>query len=195
VNRSEIETCVAQAKSGNREELLKIIEQYRPFIVKTTKTYRIRNYDFYDLMQIGYVALINAVSKYRTGSNSFSTYAYIAIENAYKYTARQNNRYDSEISLFSPICTTENKVLEYIDYIEALQNLEEDFLYSEKTAEIRRAISKLSPDEVELVIMVYYSKCTLYAYAEKKGISYSSALRRKKKVLEKLGMELKNKLH
>jgi RNA polymerase sporulation-specific sigma factor len=195
MNRSEIENCVAGAKNGNRDELLKIIEQYKPFIVRTTKAYRIKNYDFQDLLQIGYTALIKAVEKYKTGSNAFSTYAYTTIENALRYTARQNNRYEKEISLFAPVAAGDSRIIEYIDHIEAPVDFEEDFLYTESISEVRRAVSKLPPEEAELVNMVYYRKCSLNKYADVKGISYGSARRKKSKVLNKLGSELGSKLH
>jgi RNA polymerase sporulation-specific sigma factor len=195
VNGIEIENIVARAKTGNRDELLRIIERYKPFIIKTMRSYSLKNYEFYDLLQVGYVALINAVSKYKAGSNVFSAYAYRAIENAYRYTARQNNRYESEISLFSPVCTNGNRITEYADYIEGNEDPEEDVLNSERLSAVRGSIGRLSPEEVELVSMIYYGECSVRTYADKKGISYSGALRRKKKVLEKLGAELENKLH
>ena len=56
-------------------------------------------------------------------------------------------------------------------------------------------MSKLLPEEAELVNMVYYGKYPLNKYADAKGLSYSRARRKKSKVLNKLGLELGNKLH
>lgn len=191
MNHIEIEACVIRAKKGHHEELLKIMEQYKPFIFKTARQFNIKNYDLYDLVQIGYVALTNAVTKYRTGSSTFSTYAYNSIKNAFRYTARQNSRYDEELSLNTPLNSEISSATEFIDCIKSLDDLEEDILRTEKIMEIRRAVSKLPPDELELVIMVYYNGASIKTYAEKKGLTYLNAVRKKNKILEKLSMYIK----
>jgi DNA-directed RNA polymerase specialized sigma24 family protein len=45
-------------------------------------------------------------------------------------------------------------VTEYINCIASLENLEEDILNSEEASEMRRAVSKLPPQEMELVLML-----------------------------------------
>jgi RNA polymerase sporulation-specific sigma factor len=50
MNHYEIEASVIRAKNGNREESLKVLEQYKPFIFKTARTYNIKNYVLYDLI-------------------------------------------------------------------------------------------------------------------------------------------------
>ena len=191
MNHYEIETCVVGAKNGNKDDLLKVLEQYKPFIFKTAKTFKIKNYDIYDLEQIGYMAIINALAKYRTGSCTFSSYAYESIKNAFKYTARQNSKHEREFSLNSTVdpCST---TTEYINCIDSLENIEEDMLRSEETSEMKRAVSNLSPHELELVLMVYYKGASLKDYAEKKGISYYKASKKKDLVLCKLGSHFKN---
>jgi RNA polymerase sigma factor, sigma-70 family len=190
MNHFEIEACVIRAKNGNKEELLKILEQYKPFIFKTAKGFNINGYDIYDLVQIGYVALINAVAKYRTGSNTFSTYAYNSIKNAFRYTGRTNLKHQGDLSLNAPVNEAENNTTEFIDCIESEDNLEEDIVKLEGTREIRKAVSKLPSDEMELVIMVYYSGCSLKTYAEKTGLSYQQVTRKKKRILKKLECNL-----
>ena len=190
MNHYEIEACVMRAQKGNREELLKILEQYKPFIFKIARQYNIKNYDLYDLVQIGYVAVINAVAKYRASSNTFSSYAYVSITNEFRYTARVNSKNNNVLSLCSPVVETEGTKIEYIDCIEGPENVEEDIITSETLKEVKRAVSKLPVDELELILMVYYSGCSLKTYAEKKGLSYQLVVRKKNKILEKLGLQL-----
>jgi DNA-directed RNA polymerase specialized sigma subunit len=76
MNHYEIETCVAGAKNGNNEDLLKVLNQYKPFIFKTASKFNIKNYDIHDLEQIGYMAIMHAVAKYKTGSCTFSSYVF-----------------------------------------------------------------------------------------------------------------------
>jgi RNA polymerase sporulation-specific sigma factor len=80
MNHAEIETCVIGAQKGNQEELLKLLEQFKPFIYKTAKTFNIKNYDINDMEQVAYMSLINAVNKYKTGSFTFSSYAFNTIK-------------------------------------------------------------------------------------------------------------------
>jgi RNA polymerase sigma factor (sigma-70 family) len=193
MNHNEIEACVIRAKAGNSEDLLKILEQYKPFIFKTAKQFNIKNHDMYDLLQIGYVTLINVVVKYRTGSHTFSSYAYNAIKNAYKYTARQNSKFSNDLSLNTPVNTEGNINIEFIECIESNENLEEDIIHFEKINEVRSAVSRLPEDDIELVIMVYYSGISLKTYALKKHMSYLQAVRKKNKILEKLSEQISDK--
>jgi RNA polymerase sigma factor (sigma-70 family) len=190
VNHYEIETCVRGAKNGNEEDLLKVLKQYKPFIFKTARSFNIRNYDIYDLEQIGYMAIINALSKYRTGSSTFSSYAYESIKNAFRYTARQNSKHERELSLN---CALDPYSIgtEYINCIDSQENLEDDVLKTEEAREVKRAVSKLPPQEMELVMMVYYKGLSLKDYAEKKGMTYYQASKKKDYVLYKLSNHFK----
>lgn len=190
MNHYEIEACITRAKKGNQEELIKILEQYKPFIIKTARQFNIKNCDLYDLVQICYVTLINAVAKYRTGSNTFSTYAFNSIKNALKYTARQNSKADTELSLNTTLNSEEDGGSEFMDFIESPENLEENLLEAFRYRELRKAVSKLPADEMELVIMVYYSGASIKTYAEKKGLSYQQSVRKKNRVLQKSGKQL-----
>lgn len=193
MNHNEIEACVIRAKTGSSEDLLKILEQYKPFIFKTAKQFNIRNHDMYDLLQIGYVTLINAVMKYRIGSHTFSSYAYNAVKNEFKYTARQNSKFSNDLSLNTPVNTEGNIDTEFINCIESSEDLQEDIIHFEKVKEVRNAVSKLPEDDLELVIMVYYSGISLKTYALKKNVSYLQAVRKKNKILEKLSKQLSDK--
>jgi RNA polymerase sigma factor (sigma-70 family) len=186
MNHDEIEASVIRAKAGNQEDLLKLFEQYKPFIFKIANKFSIKNHDTYDLLQIGYITLVNAIAKYRTGTHTFSSYAFNSIKNTFKYTARQNSKYASDLSLNAPLNIRENTVTEFMDCIEAEDNLEEDLINSINLREVRSAIAKLPEDELELVLLIYYSEISINTYAIKKGIHYLTAVRRKNRILKKL---------
>jgi RNA polymerase sigma factor (sigma-70 family) len=97
MNHLQIENCVIHAKSGDSKEMEKIIEQFRPFVFRTAKSYNIKNYDINDLSQIGFTALLNAVNKYNPGTHTFSSYAYTSIKNSLKYFARKNSKFNKDI--------------------------------------------------------------------------------------------------
>jgi RNA polymerase sigma factor (sigma-70 family) len=183
MNYSEIESQVSLAKCGNPESLMSLLLQFKPYIFKISKSFHIKNYDEYDLVQIGYIALIHAVEKYTEGSNSFSSYVYTAIKNAMRYTARENKKHSSNLSINASI---DGQSLN--DFAELLQS--NDNLENEKRLEFRKIISDLEPDEFELNFFVYYNNFSLTDYAAKKGISYSKIIRKKNFILEKLGSQL-----
>ena len=191
MKHNEIETCVIGAKNGNKDDLLKVLDQYKPFIFKTARKFKIKNYDLVDLEQIGYMAIINALAKYRIGSCTFSTYVYESIKNALKYTARQNSKHEREFSLNSAI-DPYKMTTEYINCLDSPENIEETILRYEESSELKKAVSKLPPHELELVLMIYYKGVTIKEYAAKKGISYYQASKKKDLVLCKLGTHFKN---
>ena len=188
MNYSEIESQVSKAKCGNIESLTALLLQFKPYIVKIAKSFHIKNYDEYDLVQIGYIALIHAVEKYNEGSNSFSSYVYTAIKNAMRYTARANKKHSSNLSINASIDGQSS--LDFMQLLQSNENLENDYLDHEKALEFRKIISELEPDEFELIFFVYYNNFSLTDYAAKKGIPYSKIIRKKNFVLSKLGSKL-----
>jgi RNA polymerase sporulation-specific sigma factor len=136
------------------------------------------------------VTLINAVSKYRIGSNSFSTYAYNAIKNQLRYTARGNLKHASVASLNAVPQIGDESGSEIIDFIPAQEDVEEDLIKAEEIRSLKKAVAKLPADELEFVIMVYYSGISIKAYAEKKGLSYNQAMRKKVRILRKLRVDI-----
>ena len=181
---TEIEASIIGAKSGNRQDMMKILEQYRPFIYKEAQQYKIISYDLNDLVQICYMALIKSITNYRTGSNTFSTYAYITIKNALRYTARQNRKHQYNYSINSLVNSFDNTRIEYVDCIEADEKVDDRILESERAVEINKALSNLPSDEADLVKTVFYKKNSLKSYAQENGLGYLQAVRKKKRILK-----------
>lgn len=190
MNYEEIEDHVKLAKTGNSESLTKLLLQFKPFIFKTAKDFNIKNYDEYDLVQIGYISLINAVDKYHTSKHSFSSYTYATIKNAMKYTARENRKHQNTLSINASIDGTCPN--DFTEFLQSNENLEIDYMEHEKILEIQRIVSALEPDEFELIFLVYYNNFSLTDYAIKKKISYSKIVRRKNSILEKIKNNLLN---
>lgn len=184
MNYEQIEDQVKFAKQGNSESLTKLLLKFKPFIFKTAKNFNIKNYDEYDLVQIGYIALINAVDKYDISKHSFSSYVYATIKNAMKYTARSNNKHRLTLSINASIDGKSS--LDFTELIKSDENLENDYLEHEKVLKLQKIISDLEPDEFELIFLVYYNNFSLTDYAAKKKISYSKIVRKKNFILAKI---------
>lgn len=187
----EIEELVSIAKKGDEEALLKLMVQFKPFIFKTARDFNIKNYDTFDLVQIGYIALINAVDKYKEGACSFSSYVYTAIKNCMKYTARNNKKHKSTLSLNTPI-NENGSLTDFTELLESNIDLEDEFIKNEKINMIQSIISKLDPKDFELIFLVYYNGFNFKEYALKKGLSYIQVIRRKNKILQYIKDEILN---
>ncbi|AOR25060.1 sigma-70 family RNA polymerase sigma factor [Clostridium taeniosporum] len=189
MNYKEIENTVTKAKNGDEEALLKLMIQFKPFIFKTARGFNIKNYDTYDLVQIGYIALINAVEKYKEGSNSFSSYVYISIKNCMKCTARNNKKHKNTLSINAPI-NEDGSLTDFTELLESNIDLEDDFIKKEKAREIQSIISKLDPKDLELIFLVYYNGFSFKEYALKKGLTYFQVIRRKNSIFKYIKNEL-----
>lgn len=191
MNYNEIETCVIRVKSGSEEDFSKLMNQFRPFIYKTANSFNIKSYDIEDLVQLGNIALMKAVLKYKIGSHTFNSYAFNSIKNELRFAARANAKIGNELSINTPVNDSELHETEFVDCLEGPDNLEEDLIKSESNKKLKQAIKLLSDEEIEFVDLIYYKGVQLTKYAEHKSLSYQQALAIKRKVLKKLGIYLR----
>ncbi|NFT93667.1 sigma-70 family RNA polymerase sigma factor [Clostridium botulinum] len=185
----DIEKLVIEAKKGDDESLLKLMVQFKPFIFKTAHSFNIKDYDTYDLVQIGYIALINAVDKYKNGSNSFSSYVYAAIKNCMRCTARNNKKHKNILSINAPIGEYES-LNDFTEFFESNVDLELDFIKKEKALKVQSIISKLEPRDLEMIFLVYYAGFSFKEYALKKGLNYFQVIRRKNAIFKYIKNEI-----
>lgn len=184
MNYDEIEDHVKLAKGGNSESLTKLLLQFKPFIFKTAKSFNIKNYDEYDLVQIGYIALINAVDKYNISKHTFSSYAYATIKNVMKYTARANNKHKLILSINASIDGESSS--DFTELFKSNEDIENDYLEHEKILKLQKIISSLEPNEFELIFLIYYNNFSLTDYAAKKKMPYHKIVRKKNAILDKI---------
>jgi RNA polymerase sigma factor (sigma-70 family) len=185
----EVEECVIRAKEGSKEDVLKLINHYKGFIHKTATEFYVKNYEIDDLMQVGYIAVLKAISRYKPGSNTFCSYVMSTIRNAVIYIVREISKGGFELSLNTPL-KAEEKGIEFIDIVAAETTLEEGVVAAETSQELKAAIEGLSEEEKNFVYKVYYEKMLLACYAREIGISYKAARKMRERVLEKLRHEI-----
>lgn len=183
----EIESCVMRAKNGSEEDMLKLLDHYKFFIYKCIGEYHIKGFSAEDLLQTGYLSLITAVTRYTCGNHTFSCYAMKSIKNALIYTYRRNAKSNYEISLNEPVGLFENTDKELLDCISSPSDLEEDIVNLLSIETLKEALSTLSQQDVELLKAVYFNKCSVKAYARRKGLNYITVIRKRNKLLKKLG--------
>lgn len=188
MNFNEIEQTVIEAKNGNMEAVLKLIEQFKPFIFKQAVKFKVKNMDTFDLVQIGYVALIKCIDVYDTKKHTFSSYVYSAIKNNIKYALRKSSKTNGEVSLNAPV--DEEGANELINIVDSHFDLEDNFLKNERIKEVKKLLMELQEDELELIILCYYNDFSLKQYAEKKNVPYLQIVRLKNRIFSKLKAQL-----
>lgn len=169
------------AKTGDKKSMEEIIKSYTPYIIKTARTIYVKGYELEDLIQIGQLSIIRAVKSFDVHrSKNFTTYATKSVSRAYYSLIRKNIKTPSCCSINS----INNEGCELIESIASEENLEE------KTV-LKMALQELTAECREIIQWIYFENKTLELYAEKKGISYRTAIRWKKRALEKLRKLLK----
>ncbi|NFU18798.1 sigma-70 family RNA polymerase sigma factor, partial [Clostridium botulinum] len=75
---------VKRYRSGEDAILKDIIDKFVPIILKEAAKYKIKCYDYEDLVQHGYLSVIKAVNMYKGNGNSFKYYCIKSIKQNYR---------------------------------------------------------------------------------------------------------------
>ena len=178
---------------GDKVSRNKLIEHNLRLVSHIIKKYYSNSSEQDDLVSIGTIGLIKAVStfNYEKGTK-FATYAAICIENEILMYFRNKKKYAQDISLSEPIeCDKDGNALSIMDIMADEKSISEDIeekLNSEKLYKI--IDSELSPREKEIIYLRYgllgRKAFTQREVAEKLEISRSYVSRIEKKALETL---------
>lgn len=83
---------ILKAQNGDREAYEKIISHFTPYIKNIARKYFLLNAEIEDLMQIGFLALCDAVNKYDVNSSaSFKTFLYMCVQGDIKNAISKSN--------------------------------------------------------------------------------------------------------
>ena len=179
---TKIECLVKRSKEGDekaKEELARIL---RNFIKSIVKKYHINSYEFEDNMFEGYMILFECIKIYDAERYKFLGLLRICIDRHFANLLRSSQRGELKDGAKTLIIdeNLENVLFYEMEYTE--DSINEEF----KSAVINSAFEILKNEEKEVIIYKYYMKKTLEEYAEYKGISYSTAKRRKREALDKM---------
>lgn len=189
-------------KSGDDTAKNILIERNMRLVVHIVKKYSTQWGDSDDLISIGAIGLIKAVTTFDSDKASrFATYAAKCVQNEILMYLRSSKKINSEVSMDEPI--GHDKEGNSISLIDVLESDDEDVYETVeiklKVNELKKKMEEALTDRELLIVKMRYGlngqkEKTQKEIADELGISRSYVSRIEKKALEKisLGMEQKN---
>ena len=186
-----------RAATGDIEARNILIERNLRLVAHIMKKYYAAESDQEDLISIGTIGLIKAVSSYKMDKNiRLATYASRCIENEILMHFRSRRKSSQDVSLSDLIETgSDGAALELQDVVAGEEDLLEELHQRENARRLRAAVlSCLSGQEKEVVCLRYGLFGSIphrqREVAEKLGISRSYVSRIEKRALARLRAEL-----
>ena len=188
----EREALEKMAKGDNAARNL-LIEHNLRLVAHVVKKYYASREDQDDLISVGTIGLIKAVSSFDPSKNTrLATYACRCVENEILMYFRSTKKQSCEISLSEPIDSDKDgNTLSLLDVINCDDTMLDDIDLSDRQILLHAYIEKvLTPREREIILMRYglmgFQSITQREVASTCGISRSYVSRIEKKALAKL---------
>ena len=196
---AEEKLCLKRCRKGDPEAKRILIEHNLRLVAHVAKKYQNTGEDLEDLISIGTIGLIKAISTFDIDRSArLSTYAARCIDNELLMMLRSRKKCSREVSLYEPIGTDkEGNQIHLLDIVESDEpDVVETIETDRRTREVLALVPKLLSGRERYIIENRYG---LYAckpmtqreIAAALGISRSYVSRIEKRALEKLrkGME------
>lgn len=194
LSQEEEKRCLEQYKQGDLKAKEELILHNMRLVAHVAKKYQSGEDELEDLISIGTIGLLKAVSTFDFNyGNRFATYAIRCIENELLMHFRRTKKMKMEVSLFEPIGTDkEGKQIHLmevllVDEVDVSKQME----YNRDIDLIRNCIDEVLTKREAMIIKKRYGlfgekELTQREIAANMGISRSYVSRIEKKALEKL---------
>ncbi len=199
LSKEEEENCFIEMKNGNIEARNRLIEHNLRLVAHIVKKYYSNSDEQDDLISIGTIGLIKAVStfSYEKGTR-FATYGARCIENEILMYFRNKKKYAQDVSFFEPIDSDKDgNALSIMDTLAEEKSVTEDIENKIYTENLYKVVdSELSAREKQIIELRYGLRgrraYTQREIASKLGISRSYVSRIEKKAIDILKNKIKN---
>lgn len=190
------QAALEQLEQGSEEAKQQLIEHNLRLVVYIARRFENTGIHLEDLISIGTIGLIKAISTYRRDKNiKLATYASRCIENEILMHIRKISGQKAEVSLDEPINMDYdgNELL-----LSDILGTDEDMIFRPLEDDVdlcvlRQALSQLPTREREIVLMRYglygHQELTQKEVAQKLGISQSYISRLEKRIMMRLRKE------
>ena len=187
-------------QQGNNDEAAKareiLIERNLRLVAHIAKKYQNVDEDMEDLISIGTIGLIKAISSFDAGKGKLSTYASRCIDNELLMLLRSKKKSSREVSLFEPIGTDkEGNEINLLDIIEHEQeDVTEQMALCDNIKKMAGLLDKVLTDREREIIFLRYGLVTGKEVTQREigdmlHISRSYVSRIEKKALQRLREE------
>ena len=184
--------------SGDKSAREELISRNLRLVVYTAQKFENTGVSTEDLISIGTIGLIKAVSSYNPEKNiKMATYASRCIENEILMFLRKSTKTKKEISLDEPINTdSDGNELTFADVLGTDPDLVSKNSENQKEKDILKIAIDLLPERERVIMDMRYGlscgvEMTQKEVADKLEISQSYISRLEKKILEKLKTEMR----
>lgn len=177
-------------KAKEAREIL--IERNLRLVAHIAKKYQNVDEEMEDLISIGTIGLIKAVSSFDSSKGKLSTYASRCIDNELLMLLRSKKKTSKEVSLYEPIGTDkEGNEINLLDIIELEQiDVIDRMELAVNLKKLERILQNLEEREKEIIFLRYGlatgKEVTQREIGERLGISRSYVSRIEKRALNKL---------
>ena len=199
LSAEEEKDCFERMKSGDKAARNSLIEHNLRLVAHIIKKYYSNSSEQDDLVSIGTIGLIKAVSTFNFEKGTrFSTYDSRCIENEIFMYFRNKKKYAQDVSFSEPIeCDKDGNALSIMDMMADERSVSEDIEDKLMAENLYKTIdSELLPREKEIIYLRYgllgRKAYTQREVAKKLSISRSYVSRIEKKALEILKDKIKN---
>jgi RNA polymerase sporulation-specific sigma factor len=183
-----------KCRQGDKAARDVLIERNLRLVAHIVKKYQGVDEDLDDLISIGTIGLIKAVSTYdMTKGSRLATYAARCIDNELLMMLRSRKKFSREVSLYEPIGTDkEGNEIHLLDIVEANeQDITDQCIHKERILQLYGCLREvLSPLEYEVIKYRYglfgEKELTQRALGKRLGISRSYVSRIEKNAVLKL---------
>lgn len=155
---------VLQKGSGDEAEKAReiLIERNLRLVAHIAKKYQNVDEDMEDLISIGTIGLIKAISSFDAGKGKLSTYASRCIDNELLMLLRSKKKNSREVSLFEPIGTDkEGNEINLLDIIEQDRvDITDQIELYENTKKMARLLKEVLNDREREIIYLRYGLVT-----------------------------------
>jgi len=194
LSEEEERECLKALMQGDEEARSKLIEHNLRLVAHISKKYTVSGRDHDDIISIGTVGLIKAVSTYDVNKGTtLATYAARCIENEILMSIRSEKKQAGEVSLHDSIgMDRDGNEIMLTDVLKSDETLVQDEVEMHLASEhIRSLMSEVLTDRERLVIELRFGIRNGYCMVQREiakmlGISRSYISRIEKKALKKL---------
>lgn len=199
LSANEEKECFEKIENGDLDAKNKVIEHNLRLVAHIVKKYHNSGIDPDDLISIGTIGLIKAVSGYSFKKETkFATYASRCIENEILMYFRSLKKTAQDVYISDPIDTdSEGNSLSLIDIVADERNIADDIEEKLRSEKLYKYIAECLTPREKIIVKMRYGLCstipqTQREVASRLKISRSYVSRIEKKALGKLRKQFEN---